>query len=194
MARRSRPSSIRPAAVETAEGTKSSEARARPYLRSDRRRGGQRRRSTAASRPAIAGTRNGRRSASEHARAKPAGRRRRAQRGCPAGEQRTGDAADPSGRVDQLAIGLGGPEIKVEGPTIRQVMRAHLGRATQSTAFDLIATVADHRVTRLVVDGMGAGHGVGFCQWGAVGRARAGQSSEQILAAYFPGTRLERRY
>jgi stage II sporulation protein D len=46
----------------------------------------------------------------------------------------------------------------------------------------------------LTVDGMGSGHGVGFCQWGAVGRARAGQGYEQILAAYFPGTRLERRY
>jgi stage II sporulation protein D (peptidoglycan lytic transglycosylase) len=41
---------------------------------------------------------------------------------------------------------------------------------------------------------MGSGHGVGFCQWGAVGRARAGQGYEQILLAYFPGTRLERRY
>jgi stage II sporulation protein D len=41
---------------------------------------------------------------------------------------------------------------------------------------------------------MGAGHGVGFCQWGAVGRARAGQGYAQILAAYFPGTRVARRY
>jgi stage II sporulation protein D len=99
-----------------------------------------------------------------------------------------------SGRVDQLAIGLGGPEIKVDGPAIRQVMRPSSGEPLKSTAFNLVATVADNRVTRLVVDGMGAGHGVGFCQWGAVGRARAGQSFEQILAAYFPGTRLERRY
>jgi stage II sporulation protein D len=99
-----------------------------------------------------------------------------------------------SGRVDQLAIGLGGPEIKVDGPSIRQVMRPSSGEPLKSTAFNLVATVAENRVTRLVVDGMGAGHGVGFCQWGAVGRARAGQSSEQILAAYFPGTRVERRY
>jgi stage II sporulation protein D (peptidoglycan lytic transglycosylase) len=99
-----------------------------------------------------------------------------------------------SGRVDQLAIGLGGPEIKVDGPAIRQVMRPSSGEPLKSTAFNLVATVNDNRVTRLVVDGMGAGHGVGFCQWGAVGRARTGQSSEQILAAYFPGTRLERRY
>jgi stage II sporulation protein D len=99
-----------------------------------------------------------------------------------------------SGRVDQLAIGLGGPEITIEGPAIRQVMRLNSGEPLRSTAFDLVATVGGRRVTHLTVDGMGSGHGVGFCQWGAVGRARAGQGYEQILAAYFPGTRLERRY
>jgi stage II sporulation protein D len=99
-----------------------------------------------------------------------------------------------SGRVDQLAIGLGGPEITIEGPAIRQVMRLNSGEPLRSTAFDLVATVGGRRVTHLTVDGMGSGHGVGFCQWGAVGRARAGQAYEQILAAYFPGTRLERRY
>jgi stage II sporulation protein D len=99
-----------------------------------------------------------------------------------------------SGRVDQLAIALAGPEVRVEGPAIRQVMRVSSGEPLKSTAFDLVATVAGNRVTHLVVDGMGSGHGVGFCQWGAVGRARAGQAYEQILAAYFRGTRLERRY
>jgi len=36
--------------------------------------------------------------------------------------------------------------------------------------------------------GHGVGHGVGMCQWGARGRADAGMSATQILAAYFPGT------
>jgi stage II sporulation protein D len=49
-------------------------------------------------------------------------------------------------------------------------------------------------VTRLVADGAGAGHGVGFCQWGAVGRSRAGQEHQRILAAYYPGAVLERLY
>jgi stage II sporulation protein D len=99
-----------------------------------------------------------------------------------------------SGRVEQLAIRLGRSEIKVEGPLIRQVMRLGTGEPLRSTAFDLVATSGGQRVTHLAIDGMGSGHGVGFCQWGAVGRARAGQGYEQILAAYFPGTRLERRY
>ena len=41
-----------------------------------------------------------------------------------------------------------------------------------------------------VFDGRGSGHGVGLCQDGAEARGRAGQSVEQILAFYFPGTRV----
>ena len=41
-----------------------------------------------------------------------------------------------------------------------------------------------------VLSGHGVGHGVGMCQWGAEGRARAGIASTAILAAYFPGTSL----
>jgi stage II sporulation protein D len=99
-----------------------------------------------------------------------------------------------SGRVGQLAIAVGGPEIRVDGLAIRQVLRPSSGELLRSNAFNLVASGAGQRVTHLTVDGMGSGHGVGFCQWGAVGRARAGQGFEQILAAYFPGTRLERRY
>jgi stage II sporulation protein D len=99
-----------------------------------------------------------------------------------------------SGRVDQLAIGLGGPVVRINGAAIRQVLRPPSGELLRSTAFNLIATADEGGVTHLSVDGMGSGHGVGFCQWGAVGRARAGQGFEQILMAYFPGTRLERRY
>lgn len=38
--------------------------------------------------------------------------------------------------------------------------------------------------------GVGAGHGVGMDQWGARGRALAGENYQQILAAYYPGTAL----
>ncbi len=36
----------------------------------------------------------------------------------------------------------------------------------------------------------GAGHGVGMCQYGAIGMARQGKTFREILAFYFPGTRL----
>ena len=99
-----------------------------------------------------------------------------------------------SGRADQLAIELGGSEVRVDGPAIRRVLRGPSGELLRSATFNLVVTGAGRTVTRLTADGMGAGHGVGFCQWGAVGRARAGQGFEQILAAYYPGTTLERRY
>ena len=100
-----------------------------------------------------------------------------------------------SGRVDQLSIALDGIEVRVDGHArIRQVLRTAGGQLLRSTAFSLVAIGGGSRVTSLVVDGQGAGHGVGLCQWGAVGRARAGQGYQEILAAYYPGTSLERRY
>ena len=100
-----------------------------------------------------------------------------------------------SGRVDQLAVVTNRPEVRVQGQSnVRQVLRTSTDDLLRSTAFTLIAVGAGSNVTHLVAEGRGAGHGVGLCQWGAVGRSRAGQSAEQILAAYYPGTSLERRY
>jgi stage II sporulation protein D len=98
-----------------------------------------------------------------------------------------------SGRVDQLTIALEGREVRVDGLAIRQVLRPSSGELLRSNSFTVSVT-GGSGVTRLVVDGMGSGHGVGFCQWGAVGRARTGQRYQQILMAYFPGTRVTRRY
>ena len=100
-----------------------------------------------------------------------------------------------SGRVDQLMVSTGESELRVDGQSnIRQVLRTPGGDLLRSTAFTLVVSGAGNSVSHLVAEGSGAGHGVGLCQWGAVGRARAGQNHEQILAAYYPGTRLERRY
>ena len=100
-----------------------------------------------------------------------------------------------SGRVDQLAVSLSGAEVRVDGQSnVRQVLRTPAGDLLRSTAFTLVAVGAGRDISHLVAEGMGAGHGVGLCQWGAVGRARSGQDHQQILAAYYPGTRVERRY
>jgi stage II sporulation protein D len=42
----------------------------------------------------------------------------------------------------------------------------------------------------LAISGHGFGHGVGLSQWGAEERAAAGQTYQQILSFYYPGTRL----
>jgi stage II sporulation protein D len=103
--------------------------------------------------------------------------------------QRTG-----SGRVGRLGITLRADHVMVDGPVVRQVLRPASGDLLRSAAFTLVAARSGREVTRLVAEGSGAGHGVGMCQWGAVGRSRAGQDSRGILAAYFPGATLQRLY
>ncbi len=46
---------------------------------------------------------------------------------------------------------------------------------------------------KVVLNGAGRGHGVGFCQWGARGMALSGASAAQIVAFYFPGTAVDQR-
>jgi stage II sporulation protein D len=103
--------------------------------------------------------------------------------------QRTG-----SGRVRRLAITLRSDQVMVDGPAVRQVLRPASGDLLRSAAFTLTAAKAGHGITRLVAEGSGAGHGVGLCQWGAVGRSRAGHDFQRILAAYYPGAALQRLY
>ena len=100
----------------------------------------------------------------------------------------------PSGRVGRLTIGLRRGDVEVDEPNVRQVLRPVSGELLRSNTFTLTVSGAGQRVTRLTADGAGAGHGVGFCQWGAVGRSRAGQDYQRILGAYFPGASLERLY
>ncbi len=99
-----------------------------------------------------------------------------------------------SGRVGRLVIALADRNVSVESPRVRQVLRNPSGELLRSTLFSLRVTGGGTEIGGLTVEGSGAGHGVGFCQWGAIGRARAGQRYESIIAAYFPGTRLERFY
>lgn len=46
----------------------------------------------------------------------------------------------------------------------------------------------------LEIRGGGWGHGIGMCQVGAMGRARAGQGYDEILRAYYSDTELTRLY
>jgi stage II sporulation protein D len=43
---------------------------------------------------------------------------------------------------------------------------------------------------QVFIEGAGRGHGVGFCQWGARAMGAAGSPATDILAFYFPGTRI----
>lgn len=100
----------------------------------------------------------------------------------------------PSGRVARLLLSIDGRDVVATGPAVRQVLRPARGELLRSSIFTLSETRSGGHLSRLVAEGHGAGHGVGLCQWGAVGRARAGQRYPEILSAYYPNTELERLY
>ncbi|MGQ0701698.1 MAG: SpoIID/LytB domain-containing protein [Gemmatimonadales bacterium] len=99
-----------------------------------------------------------------------------------------------TGRVARLLVRGIRDSLIVSGPVARQILRPPQGGLLRSADFTLQITRNGERIVEVNADGAGAGHGVGMCQWGAIGRARAGLSYQAILAAYFPGTELSRWY
>lgn len=101
----------------------------------------------------------------------------------------------PSGRVAEVLVSGAGRVHPIAGQNpIRQALRPLAGGILRSTRFTIQLTRSGERLARVVITGGGNGHGVGMCQWGAVGRARAGASYREILSAYFPGTEITRLY
>ena len=101
----------------------------------------------------------------------------------------------PSDRVTQLRVRLRGRDVVIDGSNaVRRALPPPDLDLLRSAAFTLTYTGDGRRIDELVATGRGSGHGVGLCQWGAIGRARAGRLSAEILAAYYPGTRLEQRW
>ncbi len=94
---------------------------------------------------------------------------------------------DAGGRA-ALVVLRGEREPLVRGEELRDVLnRAFGARAIRSTRFSLA-----REENSFVFSGAGYGHGVGLCQAGALARLRAGAGPEQVLAQYYPGTRLVR--
>jgi stage II sporulation protein D len=100
----------------------------------------------------------------------------------------------PSGRAAAVEIqSLRGERWAVAKNDLRFVLRSAGGAIVPSTYLSLaVERRSDGSVSRLVITGRGNGHGVGLCQWGAIGRARAGQDARTILRTYYPGTELRR--
>jgi stage II sporulation protein D len=97
----------------------------------------------------------------------------------------------PSGRVRDLVITTDRGRYTLRENDIRFVLRSSSGEILNSTYFSVDEKRdggARGRLSSLVVRGSGYGHGIGMCQWGAIGRARAGQDFREILRTYYPGT------
>lgn len=99
----------------------------------------------------------------------------------------------PSGRVGALTFETDAGSVTLTGNDIRFALRGFGGEILNSTYFSVEPVVGpDGRLAQLVLRGRGNGHGVGMCQWGAIGRARAGYAAAEILAAYYPAASLAR--
>ena len=98
-----------------------------------------------------------------------------------------------SDRVSAVSIQTERGNYVVRGNDIRFVLRPPSGGLLSSTYFTA-ETTSDGAgaIGSLVIQGGGYGHGIGMCQWGAIGRARAGQDYRTILTTYYPGTTVSR--
>ena len=97
-----------------------------------------------------------------------------------------------SGRIAALTIQTESGSYTLKGNDIRFVLRDPKGTILNSTFFDYTASTNGGEVSNLTINGHGYGHGIGMCQWGAIGRARAGQDYRTILETYYPGTTIGR--
>jgi stage II sporulation protein D len=95
-----------------------------------------------------------------------------------------------SGRVDELAVTTTEGEWSVRGDRTRWAIRRPGKDAILRSAFLKIGVIRDGRgrAEQVVATGAGNGHGIGLCQWGAMGMARAGKSYREILGHYYKRT------
>ncbi|MEP6832350.1 MAG: SpoIID/LytB domain-containing protein [Gemmatimonas sp.] len=95
----------------------------------------------------------------------------------------------PSGRVRTLQVQTERGDVTFSADEIRALFRDARGAILSSTYFSVDRESREHgHLTGVTLRGTGNGHGVGMCQWGAIGRARAGQDFRTILQHYYPGT------
>ncbi len=103
-----------------------------------------------------------------------------------------------SGRVWQLVVKGSRGQIRIPAYSIRQVLRrgGNEKAILRSNLFkiDVRRNRATRRAVAVVANGAGSGHGVGLCQTGALGMARAGKPAEAIIQHYYPGIDLKRLY
>lgn len=90
------------------------------------------------------------------------------------------------GRVKRLCIEGNGWKHDCGADRTRFIMRRDVAGEPilRSSNFEILSGVDRQTV---VIRGKGYGHGVGMCQMGAIGRARAGQNFVTILTSYYKG-------
>jgi len=92
------------------------------------------------------------------------------------------ESRNPSHRINNVIITGPGGETAIPGKDFRIAIGPNLLR---SNNYDVIV---DRDI--VVFNGIGWGHGVGMCQWGAYFMARKGYKAKQILQYYYPGAEV----
>jgi hypothetical protein len=77
----------------------------------------------------------------------------------------------PSGRVAALTVQAESGSYTLRGNDIRFVLRDPKGAILNSTFFSFTKETSGGELSSFTVNGRGYGHGIGMCQWGAIGRA-----------------------
>ncbi len=91
----------------------------------------------------------------------------------------------PSGRVEMLRV-TGAGNVTVPGVAFRSAVGRHIGWDRLKSNWYEVSVAGDH----VSFTGRGSGHGVGLCQIGAEVMGEEGKSYREILAYYYPGTKL----
>lgn len=106
------------------------------------------------------------------------------------------DSRSPGGRIGSLRLVTEAGTTTLGKDIIRWAFaRPGLPGILRSSDFavDLTRGV-DGAITTAVLHGRGYGHGVGMCQCGAIGRARAGLEYREILTHYYSGVQIQKLY
>ena len=89
----------------------------------------------------------------------------------------------PTGRIRTLSLtDSKGRFVDIAAKDFRQALGSDVIRSTN------FSFVLDKET--VLFSGRGWGHGVGLCQWGALGMSKAGSSYVDILAFYYPGAKI----
>ncbi|MGA2774542.1 MAG: SpoIID/LytB domain-containing protein [Candidatus Omnitrophota bacterium] len=90
---------------------------------------------------------------------------------------------DTSGRISDLKIINTKNDLVIPAKDFRNIIGPNLIRSTNFKV-NIVGTDA-------VFEGIGWGHGVGLCQWGAYFMAKNGSSAEEIIRYYYPKTDVQ---
>ena len=111
-------------------------------------------------------------------------------------EQKLNSSGHPVGQILKMEIVTQTPShragtLKITGTQQEDIIAAKDlriligGDKIRSTAFTVIVKEDQAQFT-----GKGWGHGVGLCQWGALGQALLGHPYRDILKFYYPGAEI----